>query len=81
MRHTAELTVAAVIILLVMLLAAPMVLSQRDQARQRQQEDQLRQLGQALHNYHGTFERFPSSPGRKPAPQQSERPAELISPL
>jgi type II secretory pathway pseudopilin PulG len=82
-RPSAEIIIVTAIVLLLLCLAAPYMLSRRDQARRQQHLDKFRQLGQSLQSYHDTHQRFPSvaSPARKPAVSPREQPEELISPL
>ena len=78
-----EYAVVAVLTLIVLILAAPTLLAKREQARLMMKENQMKQLGTSLHNYHDTFQRFPAGPSaaKKPAAREPDPEPLLISPL
>ena len=82
-RPPAEFIVVPLLILLVLALAGPALLTQREQARKRQRDARLEKLGLSLHNYHDTFQSFPAGPtsNQRPPARSHESPQTLVSPF
>jgi hypothetical protein len=91
-RPKPELFVVPAIILLLLTLATPYVLSQREKVQRQHHLDKFRQLGHSLHSYYDTHQRFPTvatpkpqtavvAPRPQPVIRPHEQSEELISPL
>lgn len=78
-----ESAVVAILILVLLVLVAPAVVYKREQARELQRHDRIKQIGLSLNNYHDTFQSFPAGSNSKkpPATRQPEAQEILISPL
>lgn len=76
-----ESAVVAILIVVLLVLIAPAVVSRREQARQFQRTDRIKQIGLSLNQYHDTYQRFPAGSNSK-KPPAGRQPIEIpISPL
>lgn len=88
-RHTvsAEMLVVSLLILGLLPLIGPTLQQRREQARQFQSRDRLRQIHLSAGNYHDAYQSFPVSPSVKlqpsvPRPMPSpESATDLVSPF
>jgi len=57
-----ELLVGVLLVGVALTLALPMIVEARARARSQAVQNNMRKVGQALHNYHDVFKTFPSQP-------------------
>ena len=84
-----QVWVSTTLLLIAAAIIAPAILQVRDTSRRQQMKQNLKQLGAAMHNYHDTFLRYPTSHGVVTAeprneaetPHEQNEPTQLVSPL